>query len=305
MAQNFDWNNLSKNLAEGTLEDKKKGYEVDSRFYKLARNENDQGGALVRFIPDAEGIMFVKMTRVAANQGHERRFINDWSPQSIGLPDPVNERFLELWNKGEKEEAKRFGRTFRYISNIKIIKDPSNPENEGKIFLLDMSKTIFEKVKGAAAPTADEIALGTEPKAVFNPLEGNSFLMKVKRGTNNFITYDDSKFDEKITPAYASLDEYNADIKANGYILNDFYKVENFPTYEELKDKMKWYLGETTTQAPAAPEALTPATPAPVAPVTPVATPAPVAAVAPVTPAPVATPAAEVDELDGLLAEFE
>ena len=301
----FDWDALSANLSEQSLNDgKKKGYESDSRMYKLARNENDQGGALVRFIPDADGVMFVKMTKIAANKGHERRFIADWSPQTIGLPDPINERFLKEWNLGNKEEAKRFGRSFRYLANIKIVKDPANPENEGKIFILDMSSTIFEKVKNAAKPSPDEVALGAEPMAVFDPLKGNSFLMKVKRGTNNFITYEDSKFDEKITAIYKDEAEYEADVKANGHILNDFYKPENFPTYDELVDKLAWYVNE---QAPAkaepAPVAAPVATPAPVE--TPVASPAPVET--PVVATPVATPAIvkdELDELDDLLKDF-
>ena len=255
MENKYSWDNLAQNLREDALQDtgKKGGYSEDTRFYKLARNENDQGGALVRFIPDADGVMFVKMTKIAANAGHEKRFISDWSPQSIGLPDPVNERFLKHWGAGEKEEAKRFGRSFRYISNIKIMKDPANPENEGKIFLLDMSKTIFEKVKTAAQPSPDEVALGTEPMAVFDPLQGNNFLLKVARASNGFISYETSKFDEKVTAAYKSEADYDKDIKENGYILNDFYKPENFLSYDELVEKLSWYTNEkeTATAKPA------------------------------------------------------
>ena len=295
---NFDWNALATNLQEDALSDGKKKYSVDERFYKLARNENDQGGALLRFLPDPEGVMFVKVTKIAANAGHERRFCNEWSPQTVGLPDPFNERWSEEWNKGNKEEAKRFGRSIRYISNVKVVKDPSNPQNEGKIFLLDMSKTIFEKIKDAAQPSPDEIALGATPKRVFDPINGNSFLMKVKRGSNNFITYEDSKFDEKETAAYASEDEYTKDIQANGYKINEFLQPEFFMSYDDLKQKLAWYLNE---DAPVA----APVTPAPVAPVATPVTPAPVETLVeatPVTPAPKST---EVDELDDLLDEFD
>jgi len=298
---NFDWNALATNLQEDALTDGKKKYTVDERFYKLARNENDQGGALLRFLPDPEGVMFVKVTKIAANAGHERRFCNEWSPQTVGLPDPFNERWSEEWNKGNKEEAKRFGRSIRYISNVKVVKDPSNPQNEGKIFLLDMSKTIFEKIKDAAQPSPDEIALGATPKRVFDPINGNSFLMKVKRGSNNFITYEDSKFDEKETAAYASEDEYTKDIQANGYKINEFLQPEFFMSYDDLKQKLAWYLNEDAP-VPA------PVTPAPVeTPVTPVTATAPVETLVEATPVTAtATPkTAELDELDDLLDEFD
>jgi len=246
----FDWDNLKQNLNDNALEDgNKKTYEADERFYKLSRNENDQGGALIRFLPDPTDIPFIKMTKISANKGYQKRFINGWSPASIGLPDPINERFLSEWQAGNKEEAKRFGRSFRYIANIKVIKDPSNPSNEGKIFLLDMSKTLFEKVKNAASPSPDEIALGTEAIQVFNPLEGNNFLLKVNRAATGFISYETSKFDDKITAAYKNEKEYEKDIKANGFKLNTFLEPESFLSYDELVDKLKWYLNEQDTPA--------------------------------------------------------
>jgi len=305
---NFDWNNLAKNLQEDALSDGKKKYAVDERFYKLARNDADQGGALLRFMPDPEGVMFVKLTKISANKGYQKRFCTEWSPQTIGLPDPFNERWAEEWNKGNKEESKRFGRSIRYVSNVKVVKDPANPENEGKIFLLDMSQTIFEKVTNAAQPSPDEVALGAEPKQIFNPLDGNSFLMKVKRASNGFISYEDSKFDEKTSGIYASEAEYNKDIKENGHKLNDFLKPEFFLSYDELKQKLAWYTNEEAPTAPVAPVVeASPAAPV-VEAAAPVAAPVVEAVVAPVveTPAPTAAPAtSEVDELDDLLDEFD
>lgn len=303
----YDWDNLAQNLQKDALTDGKKTYAVDERFYKLARNENDTGGALVRLVADPEGVMFVKMTKIAANIGKDKRFCADWSPQSIGLPDPFNERWSTEWNAGNKEEAKRFGRSIRYISNIQVIKDPANPANEGKFFLLDMSKTIFDKVKAAANPSADEIALGAEPKQVYNPVDGNSFLLKVKRGANNFITYEDSKFDEKTSQVYASDAEFEKVIKENGHKLNDFLKPEFFLTYEELEDKLLWYTGEKDEArakenakekaTPGLVEA-TPATPAP-------ATPA-VAPTQELKEAKAPTPAqADEDDLDDFLNDLE
>ena len=244
----FSWDKLTEKVQKEALNDSNKSQGViDERFYKLARDENDNGAAVIRFLPDPDGIPFIKMIQIAANDGFNRRFCNEWSPQTIGLPDPFNEKFFEEWNKGNKEEAKRFGRKFRYIANIKIVKDPANPSNNGKIFLLDMSPSLFEKIKNAADPSESERALGAEPMEVFNPIKGHNFLLKINKGSNGFFTYENSRFDNKVTSVYKSEEEYLKDIIENGYKLSEFLKPENFLSYDELKKKLAWYIGEDTT----------------------------------------------------------
>jgi hypothetical protein len=184
------------------------------------------------------------MIKINADKGYNNRFCKDWSPVTIGQPDPFNEEFSRLWNAGKKEEAKKFGRLERYIANIKVIKDPANPENEGKIFLFDMSKTLFGVIKNALQPTEDELAMGVEPKNVFNPIKGNSFLLKATKGDNGIITYTNSKFAEKEDGIYKNEKEAEEDIKANAYNLSDFLKPESFKSYEELKHCLAWLKGE-------------------------------------------------------------
>jgi len=246
----FDWENLAKGLQEDALTDKKSGYEEDSRFYKLSRDKNDNGGALIRFIPSSDNVPFIKMIRINAEKGANNRFCKDWSPQSIGKSDPFNEMFVKLWKEGRKEEAKKFGRQERYITNIKVIKDPANPENEGKIFLFDMSKTLFDKIKQAVKPSEDEIALGAEPKKVFDPVQGNSFLLKIKKGANGFLTYEDSKFAEKIDGIYDSEEEALKDIKENAYTLKDWLQLDFYKSYNELKECLDWFMGIENKEEP-------------------------------------------------------
>ncbi len=250
----FDWENLAKNIEDGALDDKKQqGYEEDSRFYKLAKDAKGNGGALIRFVPGPDNTPFVEMRKIDANGGANNRFCKEWSPISIGKKDPFNEMFVKLWKAGRKEEAKKFGRKIRYLSNIKVIKDPANPENEGKFFILDMSPTLFDKIKQAIQPSEDEMAIDPDlkPKAVFNPIEGNSFLLKTKTGENGFITYIDSKFSEKIDGIYATEEEALADIKSNGYSVKEFHDEKNFKTYEELQECLNWFMGiDTPAETP-------------------------------------------------------
>ncbi len=257
MSNMFSWDDLAKEIEE-VSEDKKTGYEEDSRFYKLAKDKNGIGGALIRFVPASDGKKFVKMTRINAKGGYNNRFCKDWSPQSIGKPDPFNEKFVELWKEGKKEEAKKFGRQERYIANIKVLKDPANPENEGKFFLLDMSKTLFSKIKDAITPSEDEMAIDPDlkPKNPFNPVKGNSFLLKVKPGENNIPTYVDSKFADKEDGIYKTEKEAIADIEANAYTLKDWYSPEFYKSYDELKECLDWFMGNDVakTEKPETPE---------------------------------------------------
>jgi hypothetical protein len=258
----FNWDNIATNLQENALEDKKSyTKEVDTRFWKLARNENDEGGALIRFLVDPNITPFIKMTRRKLSRG-KGYFIDEWSPASIGLPDPIEEKFIELWKAGEKETAKNlFGRTERYIMNIKVLKDPGNPDNEGKIFLYDMSKTLFDKLKSAMVQTEAMKALGEEPIDVFDPLTGHNFLIKAKRGSTGIITYEDSKFADKPTALYDSEEEALADIKENAYELKEFLQPEFYKSYDDLKDMVDRFFGEGKYAEDAKKTSETPETP--------------------------------------------
>ncbi len=308
MSSKFDWNSLAGKLQKDALSDGKKKFETDSRFFKLSRNDQDVGGALVRFLLDPQEVAFVKMTRIAANQGYQKRFCNEWSPNTIGKADPFNERWSHEYNAGNHEESKRFGRSIRYLTNIKVVKDPGNPANNGKIFLLDMSPSLFAKITDASEVSPDELAIDPDlkPKEVYNPLQGNNFLLKIKKGTNGIYTMEDSKFAETVDGVYGTEAEYDADIKANGYDLGKFLEPESFMTYKELEDKLAWYTGEdaktggnVTTDAELESAVDTVVAEVNATKPKPEATPTP----AP-TPAPEPTPAPkadDVDELDDLL----
>ena len=77
--------------------------------------------------------------------------------------DPVSEHNSQLWNSGSdanKEIARKQKRRLSYYSNIYVIADPANPENEGKVFLYKYGKKIFDKIQEAMKPEfADETAI--------------------------------------------------------------------------------------------------------------------------------------------------
>ena len=51
----------------------------------------------------------------------------------------------------DKEIARRQKRKLSYYSNIYVVSDTANPQNEGKVFLYRYGKKIFDKVMGSNA----------------------------------------------------------------------------------------------------------------------------------------------------------
>ena len=241
----FSWDAMAGNLQDNAFGDKKSyDNDVDTRFWKLAKDEAGTGAAIIRFLPDPNNTPFIPMTRINAQHTKKGFFVSEWSPSSIGLKNPFEEKFTELWNAGEKEKAKTLGRQFRFLTNIKVIKDPSNPENEGKIFLYDMSKTMIDMLKEVMIQTEQMKALDEDPVAVYNPIEGANFLVKVKNGDNDIPTYTSSKFADKITGIYPNEAAATTDITENAYSLKEFYEPTFYKTYDELLELRDRFLKE-------------------------------------------------------------
>lgn len=237
---NFDWNSM--NNGQDPFE-QKNTYAVDERFYSLKKDEKGNGVAVIRFLPSEvheNGTMSTikRLFKYNVRSKTSKRFIAEWSPSSIGLKDPIQEKWQKLWNAGQKDEARRYARSTRYIANIKVLKDPAAPENEGKIFLLDMSQTLCDKIKSIIQPSEQDIAIGTKPKNLFDPLNGYSFKLVATIGANGFTEYSKSEALSEPSSIYKDIKEAVDDIKTNAYKLSDWDKPEAYPTYEELQQKL-------------------------------------------------------------------
>lgn len=310
-ASAFNFDAMKEAVGVDPFAKEKTRYARDERFYTLAKTKEGNGAAIIRFLPDAKSGMIQTLFKISSTviKGGKKRFVNEFSPVTIGAPCPFQEKWQELYNADKKEEAKTYGRGTRHVANIKILKDPANPENEGKIFMYEMSGAMRDKVQAAVSPSEQDRELGAVPKELFNPLKGNSFKLAAKKGANGQINYDSSEVIQEVTSIYDSVEEALADIRENTYLLSDLLKPEAFMSYDELVKKMAWVTWSDTTAAPApALVAEVAVATAPVQEVQPVETVAPVVAapVAPVAPAkpaaaPVAAPAA-TQNLDDLLA---
>lgn len=237
---NVDFSNFNTmNGGENPFE--KKEYFTDERFYTLKKDEKGNGAAVLRFLPSElheNGTMSTvkKVFRYNIQSKTSKRFISEWSPSTIGLPDPIQEKWAKLYNSGQKDESRRYARSTRYIANVKVLKDPANPENEGKIFLLDMSQTLADKVQSIINPSEQDQALGTKPKNLFDPINGYSFKLISTKGANGFIEYSRSDALENPSSIYANVEEAVNDIKNNCHKLSDWDKPESYKSYEQIKE---------------------------------------------------------------------
>ena len=119
------------------LEKSSSGKNVDDRFWKPEVDASGNGYAVIRFLPAPEGetIPWAKLYSHAF-QGPGGWYIEN-SLTTLNEKDPVGEVNRRLWNSGsdeDKETARKQKRKLSYYSNILVVKDPKNPENEGKVF---------------------------------------------------------------------------------------------------------------------------------------------------------------------------
>ena len=222
------------------------GGNADDRIWKLDVDKGGNGYAVIRFLPAPEGedLPFVKLYSHAF-QGPGGWFIEN-SLTTLGQKDPVSEYNSLLWNNGTdagKETARKQKRKLTYVSNIYVVKDPANPENEGKVFLYKYGKKIFDKLTAAMQPEfEDEEAI--DP---FDFWQGANFKLKAKN-VAGYRNYDSSEFAAQ-SPLLDDDDAMETLWKKQ-FSLSEIVASDQFKTYEELKTRLDYVLGNKKTVAP-------------------------------------------------------
>lgn len=210
---------------------------ADARFWKPSRDTNGNGSFLIRFLPapTGEGDSFVRIFYSSIQNYKSKKFLNELSLATIGQPDPVAEYFFGFKESGDSRE-KWIRRDMKFISNILVLKDPSNTDNEGKVFLFEYGQQIFTKIKNKMSP--DE---GFEDEAFdpFDPWEGANFKIKVISKEMNIDgktvkmpNYESSEFSGQ--SKIGSDDEIEA-VYGKEYSLAEFVDPKRFKSYDDLK----------------------------------------------------------------------
>ena len=215
------------------------GGQGDDRLWKLDVDKSGNGYAVIRFLPapDGEDLPFVKLYSHAF-QGPGGWYIEN-SLTTLGQKDPVSEHNTLLWNNGTdagKDTARKQKRKLTYISNIYVVKDPANPENEGGVFLYKFGKKIFDKITAAMQPEfEDEEAI--DP---FDFWQGANFKLKAKN-VAGYRNYDSSEF-TAVTPLLDDDDALEGLWKKENS-LAELVANDQFKSYDELKTRLSYVLG--------------------------------------------------------------
>jgi len=215
----------------------------DERLWKPSVDKAGNGQAVLRFLPAPPGEE-LPWVRVYDHgfQGPSGKWYIENSLTTINKPDPLGELNSELWNSGieaNKEIARKQKRRLSYISNVLVVKDPSNPENEGKVFLYKYGKKIFDKIKDVMQPTFED----EKPVNPFDLWEGANFKLRIRQ-VEGYRNYDKSEFDGN-TPLDENEDKLEAVWKQT-HSLAAFLDPSNFKSYDELKTKLNTVLGSGT-----------------------------------------------------------
>ncbi len=211
----------------------------DDRLWKPEVDKTGNGFAVIRFLPapEKEEIPWAKLYSHAF-QGPGGWYIEN-SLTTTGGKDPVSEHNRELWNSGnetDKDVVRKQKRKLSFYSNIYVVKDPTNPQNEGKVFLYKYGKKIHDKILEAMQPEfEDEEAINP-----FDFWQGANFKLKIVK-KDGYWNYDKSEFDSP-TPLLEDEDALEA-LWNKEYSLTAVTSADQFKSYEDLKRRLDYVLG--------------------------------------------------------------
>lgn len=224
------------------IDSKKNQFGPDPRYWTLSVDKAGNGYAVIRFLPAVEGEEYPYVDYYSHGfKGPTGKWYIENSLTTIGKPDPLSELNSEDYNSGDdrrKKLAESRARTLSYVSNILVISDPANKENEGKVFLYRYGKKLFEKIQSAMKPAFPD----EKPFNPFDFWQGANFKLKAYNNEGNQRQYDRSAFDTP-SPLMNGDDEALEKLWKMQYPLLPEVAADKFKSYEELKTKLYDVLG--------------------------------------------------------------
>lgn len=247
----FNWNQIKDDI-EKEKDSKSKKYKDDRLFYpdwKAAVAKNKF--YTLRFLPDQEGNPFVHYYthgfQYPNSDGTGKKwYINNcistfgWDPKC-----PIcakNSEYYDSAFESDKALGKERARKQHWVSNILVVNDPINPDNNGKIFLYKYGYKIYQKIEKQMFPS--EIDLSDDDFQEFVPFDlfnGADFKLKITM-QGEYPNYDTSSWSQ--IKAIANGDEDEIDVlMEQTHDLSEFLDPKKYPTVEETNIQLAHILG--------------------------------------------------------------
>jgi hypothetical protein len=215
----------------------------DEKEWKPTVDKAGNGYAVIRFLPSGESALPWVRYWDHGFKGNTGKWYFEKSLTTINQPDPVGEENQRLWNTGveeDKDTARLRKRRLHYVSNIIVIADSANPENEGKIFKYQYGKKIFDKITEAMEPEFED----ETPVNPFDFWEGANFKLKIRQ-VAGYRNYDASSFDNP-SALFGGDDAKLEEVYNQMHDLSDYTDPSSFKSYAELQKKFKSVIGDNS-----------------------------------------------------------
>ena len=240
-------NNLD-SLAKAAESMEAKSYKDEAEWQPTV-DKSGNGYAVIRFLPEHEN-MDLPWVRYWDHgfKGSTGKWYFEKSLTTLGQDDPVSEHNTKLWNSGIESDkdvvrgttnAPGRKRKLHYVSNILVLHDSGNKENEGKVFKYKYGKKIFDKINSAMKPQFED----ETPINPFDLWDGADFKLKIRQveGQRN---YDSSVFSDP-SPLFDGDEEKLEWVLSQLYDLTEYVAPESFKSYDELNRKFLSVIGES------------------------------------------------------------
>lgn len=250
------------------------GFKKDERIWKPVAKDNKSSN-IIRFlmIPfvDMQAVEDGKLqendlTPMAKILAHQFQGPKGWfiekSLQTFGEDCPVRKYDGPIWGTAKKNDDKILQTALKkrlpgttYYANILVIKDGTNPENNGKVMLYEFGETVRKLIEKCSKPEFE-----TDP--IFDPFDAfegadlmlNLTYVKKKIGEKEFnvAEFGNVKWANQKPLADGNEVEIERLWKAE-HSIADFYDRKHFKTFEALEEKYLKVMdmSSTGTAAPA------------------------------------------------------
>jgi len=173
------------------------------------------------------------------------QYISALSPQTFGDRDPIGEYRYKIWRdknaaQSVKDKAEAIYRKEQWMINVYVVKDPTNPDNEGTVKILRYGKQL-DQIISEAIDGVDSDQFGMR---VFDfTKEGCNLRINVT-DQGGYPSYTTSKF---LMPS--KIDTTLDDVSEQIFDLKEVYPVKSYEELQEMLDEHFFCSSDASTAA--------------------------------------------------------